>query len=50
MTENKHYLCNWCEHKDTCDILKIYQVVVYDCVCLEYKGVEREFIEEEIPA
>jgi len=29
--------CHNCIHKDTCDILKIYQVVVYGCICPEYK-------------
>ena len=36
----KTYLCSECKHNHTkplCDILRIYQVVVYDCVCLEYE-------------
>ena len=31
--------CENCALKDTCDILKIYQVVVYECKCLEYKEI-----------
>lgn len=29
--------CHICKFKDTCDILKIYQVVVYECLCLEFE-------------
>ena len=28
--------CHTCKLKKTCDILKIYQVVVYECICLEF--------------
>lgn len=32
--------CHTCKFKNACDILKIYQVVIYDCKCLEFKEAE----------
>ena len=29
--------CLSCKYRDTCDILKVYQVVIYKCLCLEYE-------------
>jgi len=29
------HLCLWCKNKEACDFFKIYQVVVYECVCNE---------------
>ncbi len=33
--------CHTCVDKETCNVLKIYQVVVYECKCLEYKQQRR---------
>ncbi len=38
-TRKKEAPCHNCKNKDVCDILKIYQVVVYDCKCLEFQEV-----------
>ena len=36
-SEPKTHLCLWCATRPVCNVLKIYQVVVYDCVCNDYK-------------
>jgi len=38
---SKLNLCENCETKATCDVLKIYQVVAYGCSCLEHKPVAK---------
>ncbi len=32
--------CHNCVFKATCNVLKIYQVVVYECKCLEFQPVQ----------
>ena len=40
-------LCHSCKHKENCNVLKIYQVVVYNCICLEYKPIRQEIPKEK---
>ncbi len=30
-------LCHTCSFRDTCEVLKVYSVIVYGCVCEDYK-------------